>query len=145
MNIPPPQASTPVTGIDPLGIQGPVEPMSLKPVAKPNRARPPVIPPDRFWPVTRMLIRLRSDVPAESLLEMILRPGSRSHGKKQRGNPGAGMVHGRQNIAKTVTYRRRMDLPLDFNTERNERRRQWQEMDLLSNYRDPVPAFEMDA
>jgi hypothetical protein len=144
MNIPPPQASTPVTGIDPLGIQGPVEPMSLKPVAKPNRARPPVIPPKRFWPVTRMLIRLRSDVPAESLLEMILRPGSRSHGKRQRGNPGAGMVHGRVNTNKTMTYRT-AHIRVDFNTERNERRRQWQEMDLLSNYSDPVPAFEMDA
>ena len=137
MDIAPPQASTPLVGIDPLGVQGPVEPLSLAPSPRPKRSRPPVVPPERFWPVTRMLIKLRPDVPAESLLAHVIRPGSRSHGKKQRGNPGAGMVHGRVNIAKTLTYRRRLDQAIDFNVERNARRAErarvhqlWQEMQL---------------
>lgn len=36
------------------------------------------------------------------------------------GMPGAGILHGRQNIAKTLTYRAVRNL--DFNTERNSRR-----------------------
>lgn len=36
------------------------------------------------------------------------------------GMPGAGILHGRQNVAKTLTYRAVRNL--DFNTERNERR-----------------------
>lgn len=38
------------------------------------------------------------------------------------GMPGAGILHGRQNIAKTLTYRAVRNL--DFNTERNVRRQQ---------------------
>jgi len=36
------------------------------------------------------------------------------------GSPGAGILYGRQNIAKTLTYRALRNL--DFNTERNIRR-----------------------
>lgn len=75
-------------------------------------------------------MHIRNDVPREHLLMHVVRPGSRSHGKQQRGNPGAGLVHGAVNTAKTLTYLAIRNI--DFNTERNERRA-WRKLQEISN------------
>lgn len=70
-----------------------------------------IVPPWLFWKVLASLQKTFSDPAQRDRATRHLIPP---------GMPGAGVVHGRQNIAKTLTYRAVRNL--DFNTERNARR-----------------------
>jgi hypothetical protein len=119
------QASTPLVGIDPLGVQKnpPSEVLIAKPPPKVNsRARPPEMTPGRFRQLMPVLLKLRPDLNRQTLIGVLLHPGRRSHGKRERGNPGAGMFRNAP-IHKAHTFRATY-VPGGFNVERDERRRQ---------------------
>lgn len=70
------------------------------------------IKPWLFWKVLASLQKTFTDRAQRNRATIQLGMG--------RGQPGAGVLWGRQNIAKTLTYRAVRNL--DFNTERNARR-----------------------
>jgi len=70
------------------------------------------IQPWLFWQVLASLQKTFTDQAQRNRATIQLGMG--------RGQPGAGVLQGRQNIAKTLTYRAVRNL--DFNTERNIRR-----------------------
>lgn len=127
------QASTPLVGIDPLGIQDrkievvddskplPTQPTTIPTPPKVNaRARPPEMTPGRFRQLMPVLLKLRPDLNRQTLIGVLLHPGRRSHGKRERGNPGAGMFRNAP-IHKAHTYRATY-VPGGFNVERDKRR-----------------------
>lgn len=66
--------------------------------------------PELFWIAIRSAVRLLPGEPIERLTNHLF----------PKGNPGAGVFRGRQNINKSLTYRAVRGL--DFNVERNARR-----------------------
>lgn len=96
MNIPITDAAKPITGITP----------------PPRRYIPRALSPQRMWHVVRAVASIRNQVSPDEVARQIV----------PRGFPGAGIFHGKMNIAKTLTYRATY-LPGGFNVVRDQYRR----------------------
>lgn len=77
-----------------------------------DTTRRKALSPTLFWQVMRSLAKLFTDYQERQRAAIHLVP---------KGNPGSGMLRGRQNIAKAMTYRA-THVPGGFNTERDARR-----------------------
>lgn len=78
----------------------------------PRPYKPRAMPPWRMWAILRAVTQLRKDVTPDVLAQWIV----------PKGFPGAGIFHGRTNVAKSVTYRATY-VPGGFNIERDKWRK----------------------
>lgn len=83
----------------------------VEPQRLPYTPRP--LDPRRMWAIVRMVSMIRKDATPLQLAQYLV----------PRGFPGSGVFRGRDNVAKTVTYRATY-VPGGFNRERN----QWREL-----------------